>query len=281
MGEGAASGEGTGGSSGGFELRPRTIGEMLRTAFEMYRRNWVALMKVAPVVAIPLSVIGYLVADQLIRQSFALRVIGQGNTRRVLYSTPGFWRASLAATFLAFVVVVIIQVLAGAITREVAGLFVGHPLAVSDAYAYALAKAWSILLVSVMVGVMVGLGLIFFVVPGFIFLTWLSVSLPAVVIEDERGTTALQRSRDLVRGRGWPVFGTIIVPVLLTGLVIGLITAPFGHNWFARGLASGIASTVTTPFSALLIVLIYLDLRVRKENLDRQRLQSHLTGSQL
>jgi hypothetical protein len=281
MDEGATPDQGAGGSSGGFELRPRTVGEILTAAFEMYRQNWLALVKVVAVVAIPLSVVGYLVSDQLIRRSVALRIVTVGNTRQVLYSSPGLWRASLAAAVLAFVGVVIIQVLTGTITREAAGLFVGHPLSVSDAYTYALARVWSILLVSVMVGVMVGLGFILFVVPGFIFLTWCSVSLPAVVIEDERGTTALQRSRELVRGRGWPVFGTIIVAGLITGLVNGLITAPFGHDWFARGLAAGIASTVTTPFSAMVTVLIYLDLRVRKENLDRQRLESHLAGSQL
>jgi hypothetical protein len=40
------------------------------------------------------------------------------------------------------------------------------------------------------------------------------------------------------------VFGTIIVAALLTGLVSGVLTAPFGDNYAARGIVAAIASAI-------------------------------------
>jgi hypothetical protein len=268
------------GAGGGIELRPRGVGEILSAAFELYTKNWQALMQIVAIVAIPVSLIGYLITDQVIRKSVTVTTTTiAGTTVRVASVNGGFWRASLASALVAFLGVLIAQVLTGAITRGAAGAFVGQPLAVGDAYSFGLARLWSILWVSVLVGVIVGVGFLLFVIPGFIFLTWLSVSLPSLVIEDQRGTTALGRSWNLVRGRAWPVFAVIVVAGLITGLVNAIITAPFGHNWFVRGLLAGIAWTVTTPYTALVGVLLYLDLRTRKENLDRPRLQSDLAAS--
>jgi hypothetical protein len=268
-----------GGMGGGSaELREHSVGEILTGAFEIYRGNWAALMQVVAIVAIPLSLIGYLIADQLIR---TVTVVGPvtGSTT-VVVSGGSFWRASLASALLLFIGVLIAQVLTGAITRGAAGIFVGNQITVAGAYSFGMARVWSILLVSILVGVIVGIGFVLLVIPGFIFLTWLAVSMPALVVEDRRGTQALSRSWELVRGRSWPVFGTLVVAAIITGVVNSIITAPFGHNWFVRGLLAGIATTVTTPFTALVGVLIYLDLRVRKEHLDDTALRSDLARTE-
>ena len=276
-------GSGPGGIGGGAaELRERSVGEILTSAFEMYRANWAALMQVVAIVAIPVSLIGYLIADQLIRTATVSTPVtgANGTVTYVDISGGNFWRGSLASALLLFVGVLIAQVLTGAITREAAGVFIGKPITVGAAYSFGLARVWSILLVSILVGLIVGLGFVLLIIPGFIFLTWLAVSMPALVIEDRRGTKALSRSWELVRGRSWPVFGTIVVAAIITGIVNAIITAPFGHNWFVGGLLAGIATTVTAPFTALVGVLLYLDLRVRKERLDEVTLRSDLARTE-
>lgn len=40
------------------------------------------------------------------------------------------------------------------------------------------------------------------------------------------------------------MFGTIIVAAMLTGLVSGVLTAPFGDNYAARGIVVAIASAI-------------------------------------
>jgi hypothetical protein len=75
------------------------------------------------------------------------------------------------------------------------------------------------------------------------------------------------------------VFGAILVTGLLTGIVNGILTAPFGAGWFARAIAAAIGSVVTTPFTALVVGLLYFDLRVRKEQLDVPTLERELQAS--
>jgi hypothetical protein len=40
------------------------------------------------------------------------------------------------------------------------------------------------------------------------------------------------------------------------------------HGWLAQTVAQGVSITLVTPFAALVGVLLYLDLRSRKEPMD-------------
>jgi hypothetical protein len=59
-----------------------------------------------------------------------------------------------------------------------------------------------------------------------------------------------------------------------------VITLPFGDTgWFVQGLVSAVATTVTMPYGVLVGVLLYLDLRARKEQLTLDRLRADLQAS--
>jgi hypothetical protein len=64
------------------------------------------------------------------------------------------------------------------------------------------------------------------------------------------------------------------------GVVESVITLPFGDtSWFVQGLVSAVATTVTMPDGVLVGVLLYLDLRARKENLTLEALRTDLQTS--
>jgi hypothetical protein len=142
--------------------------------------------------------------------------------------------------------------------------------------------------------VLVGIG-------AFIAAIWLAVRLglavPAIVLEGLGPIAAMKRSWQLVRGSWWRIFGIS----LLAGLVVALIalvlqipfaivgsavgggggmTAIFSHGTGAAAAApsvlgivigaigSIIAATCTRPISAGVTVLLYTDMRIRKEGLD-------------
>ena len=44
---------------GSAALTPRGIGEILRSAFQLYRRHWRTLMAIAAVVVVPLTLLQY------------------------------------------------------------------------------------------------------------------------------------------------------------------------------------------------------------------------------
>jgi hypothetical protein len=166
-------------------------------------------------------------------------------------------------------------------TRAAAGTFLARDLTIAETYRYGFARLGSILLVAVLVVLAVIGGFILLIIPGFIVLTRLWVSTPAVVIEDRRGREALKRSWNLVTGYSWPVFGAIIVSGLLTGLFSGLLTAVFPDNLAGQAIGQTIATTLTTPYSVLVGILIYFSLRVRKEGYGIEDLERDLARTEV
>jgi hypothetical protein len=69
---------------------------------------------------------------------------------------------------------------------------------VEASYRYGLKRLWSVILVSILVGLVVAGGFILLVIPGIIFLVFLSVSIPVLIVEGRRGTQAMGRSWNLV-----------------------------------------------------------------------------------
>jgi hypothetical protein len=125
-------------------------------------------------------------------------------------------------------------------------------------------------------------------VPLLVATSWLVVScavaLPAVVLEHAGPLAGLRRSGQLVRGSWWRVFGIGLLTAIIMSLVSGLLRAPFGvlagaltYNAVQPPAAAVIVSTagrvladtVTTTLAAGVVVLLYVDLRMRREGLDR------------
>jgi hypothetical protein len=113
-------------------------------------------------------------------------------------------------------------------------------------------------------GLGVGIGFVLLVVPGLFLMTIWAVIAPAIVVEGKRVREAFGRSRQLVRGYGWPVFGVIVVALLITvigGLVLGGIAVAVADGPLVRIVFSAIASTVTAPVGALVAAVLYYRLR--------------------
>jgi hypothetical protein len=192
-------------------------------------------------------------------------------------------------------------VLTGAITRAVAAEVAGEDPSVEQSYRFGFHRLGSVLLISVLVGLATIGGLILatigglilsvgssgflilfvlFVIPGIYIGVRLAVSIEALVVEGRRGTEAMGRSWGLVGGHWWHAFGTLLVALLLIGIVNAVITAPFGATgWFVQAVAAAVATVVTLPYGVLVGVLLYLDLRARKERLTLEALRADLEAS--
>jgi hypothetical protein len=249
-------------------LRPRGVGEILSDAFELYRRHWQNLIVIVAVIVIPLRLLQVLIGDAWIRNG-----IGSDTSGDNLVS------GALASLVLLAVSVLMWTILEGAVTRAAAGTFLGRDLEIGESYRFGLSRFWSIVLIAVLSALAIVGGFILLIIPGFIVLAHLTCVMPALVIEDKRGSAALGRSWELVKGFGWKVFGTIIVAGLISGIVDAVLTAPFNDNWAARSIAGSIASVLTMPYLALVGVLIYLDLRVRKEHYSAAELDRDLAST--
>jgi hypothetical protein len=137
-----------------------------------------------------------------------------------------------------------------------------------------------VLLVSVLVGLATVGGLILFIIPGIWIGVRLAVSIEALVVEGRCGTQAMGRSWELVGGHWWHALGTLVVAWLIIAVVNSVLTLPFGETgWFVQGVVAALATVITLPYGVLVGVLLYLDLRARKERLTLEALRADLQAS--
>jgi Membrane domain of glycerophosphoryl diester phosphodiesterase len=260
------------GGSGLF--RPRGVGEILSAAFDLYKEHWQALIQIVAVVVIPLTLLQYFLTDQLTTTTTV-----QGVNGTVTVSSSNTGRSIVVGLLLAVIPLLVTQVLTGAITRASAGSLIGEPPTPGDAFGYGFARLGSILLVGVLVALIVAGGFILLIIPGIIFAVKLIVAVPALVVENRRGTDAISRSWSLTTGHFWHVLGTWFVAAIIAALVSGIFTAFGGTNWFVRGILASIGAVITMPFTALVTMLLYMDLRVRKEAFNEETLRRELAAS--
>lgn len=116
---------------------------------------------------------------------------------------------------------------------------------------------------AILVGVGVFLGFLLFIIPGVVLLTQWAVAAPVVVCEVRSAPEAIGRSRQLVRGHGWQVFGVLIVTFLLVIVASAALQGLAGavsNSHVAYAIANLIAGTVTAPIFALASAVLYLEL---------------------
>ncbi|WP_340378414.1 glycerophosphoryl diester phosphodiesterase membrane domain-containing protein [Streptomyces sp. SS7] len=119
----------------------------------------------------------------------------------------------------------------------------------------------------------------------------LSLSSPALMLEKQSITKAMGRSAKLVRGSWWRVFGIQLLALIIANIVATIVLVPFAfagaamsdsgigglvdgtgdYGWtylIVSGIGSVIGSMITFPIAAGVVVLLYIDQRIRREALD-------------
>lgn len=134
--------------------------------------------------------------------------------------------------------------------------------------------------------------LIAFVAMAFLW-TRLAFVTPSLILENLSVGRAFARSWRLTGGNVfWRLFGIRLLAAFAIGLIGGLITAPLAilgaalaftgipldqmYIWQAviTGVSGVIAGAITTPITAGLDALLYVDHRIRREGLDVQLIQT-------
>ncbi len=258
----------------------------------MYRNNAVALWTVVAVILVPLVVI------QIILNRIAL----PGDV--FLFHGTFYTHTGTSSTVLPLLLVSLISALGqllcvGAVFKLVLDAYLDRTIDWRSAIGFASGKVFSLLWIGILATVLIFIGFVLVAVSVVFLLVvipvaiWLlvafSVAQPALMLEGTKGTKALRRSFNLVRGRWWATFARILAAVLLyivVAAVIGAIASAITHSMtgvttylIINRLFSLLAAIVVTPFVAAVASVIYIDLRVRKEALDLELLAAHASGT--
>ncbi|MGH2673940.1 MAG: hypothetical protein ACRDKA_01530 [Actinomycetota bacterium] len=292
--------EAAGGGQGTSEegaIPPLRIGQIMAVAFALYRRHLRTLAAIAALIVVPF----YAVSLTLVLATVRLVPERVGLRTTLTPRVPTWVEAVSDVLLYAFV----IPFLSAAIVTAVAWALLDRRPTVADAYRRAARRAHSVLWVSLLAGVaaaaplvpgivvavrrgasepaaalavvLIAVGLVPAVFLGLRFVFGTSV----VVVEGVRGTKALRRSWRLVRGLTGKVLGGLLLALLiLFALLLLLITLALAVVLFrdltettvrlALALVSAVTALVVSlvgPYVNLVIVLLYLDARGRKDGL--------------
>ena len=113
---------------------------------------------------------------------------------------------------------------------------------------------------SILAGIAIVVGLFLLIVPGLFLITIWAVIVPAIVIERVGAMSSFGRSRGLVKGNGWNVFGILVITFLIllgVELVIGLILSPLNNTALTNAISTVVAGSLVAPFQALVVTTIY------------------------
>jgi len=292
---------------GVIPLRPLGLGEILDGSFATIRRNPKATLGIAAIIMTISAVITSSLTVSLINLPSPGQNLSSQQAAHLLGQIFAAALPVLGVTVLLTIIVqaLLAGLLAPIIAREVSGQRISAADAWRVA-APRLPRVLLATLLVVLAGLspLLVLGLILLIgfaagapvviyaaigVPGFFvavvlsiwFSTMFSLVTPVVVLERERPGAALARSWRLVRRSFWRVFGIMLLAGLIVAVASAILQLPFtflstlfgGATGFSAGTVIAVigtiaAGTVTRPISAAVTVLLYVDMRMRKEGLD-------------
>ena len=232
--------------------RPLDIGRALDAAIAIYRRYFVAIVAAMAVAVVPLELLTFAPPAVEPRRLAAQTVVLGGVTPGVATLVIADVRAGVEPT-------------AASVWRRLAPILAGLVLSVALALFLA------------------GVSIVLLVVPFLLLIVWFQFVGQVVVIERRRFFKAMGRSRDLVQGSYWRVAGYAILAGVITGVVSGALAAApprrasqFGlHLAATTAIGDGIdivSRVLVAPVQALLMGLLYFDLRLRREGGDIARM---------
>lgn len=209
---------------------------VVREAWELYKAHWRTFLPLALIVYIVLGAISWLLGAILGWLGVLIAVL-----------------ASIVGTFW----------LQGALVEAVQDVRDGRQdLSLTEMFSRVRPRLPAIIVAGIIAAIAIVIGLILVIVPGLFLLTIWSLIIPVIVLEGRSAGESFGRSRELVRGSGWSVFGVIVITfaaLIVASIIVGIATfwLPDGVDRFVQDV---ISNTVVVPFVAVAWTMMYFAL---------------------
>ncbi|MGH2920122.1 MAG: hypothetical protein ACRDLS_16205 [Solirubrobacteraceae bacterium] len=282
-------------------LRPLSFGEILDVAIKLCVANAATLLRAVVFVVLPVQIVSTIIMISTGSAEFDVFGDTSGKTTR---ETNIYLAGQGAAALLQIIAV---SLASAACYRAIAKAYLAQRPDWRESLRFAVKRFPQMVWIYVIYMTAFVVGVIVLVIPMALIATvpvivvgaitmiglfvWLyvvwSFAIPALLVEDVRGVKALKRSYELVSGRWWQTFAIMVLGFMLAyvtssvvqGVFVGVILVGVDSSsllaWLILGLAGFVSLLITTPFQAALLLVIYFDLRVRKEGFDLELLAEH------
>lgn len=174
-----------------------SVETVLRATFRSFFRNVLGFMGIGVAIMIPISLI-----------VISIESASTASSEAVL---PGILRQ--------LVFLIASHLIAGTLTYGVFQHMRGHPVDVGRCFSIAVQRFWSIVGVSILTGIITGLGVVMLIIPGIILYCTFWVAVPVAVVENEGVLGSLSRSMELTKGRRLAILGISVILWIITTVV--------------------------------------------------------------
>jgi hypothetical protein len=256
-----------------LRLRPLEIGDLIDETFRMYRRHFFLFAGLSVLLSIPSAALS----------GFSSYTLFSGLLQQTNSDQPpnlGFLESTLVAAGIFFIVdLALIPFFYGAVTYAACESALGRPVTASGVLTGVLRRYFPLLGYWLLIGLML---IVFCLIPLWIWI-WVSwvVVMPVMFIENVGLGAAMGRSWRLMEGRWWRTFLILFlmfvlfyaVRIALSAFIalgqtlLQLVVSSVVVLWIS-GATSVVVDSLVNPILQIAIVLIYFDLRVRREGLD-------------
>ena len=241
-------------------LKEQSFGELIRNTFRIYGRYFIPIVLTYLILVYPWQ---FLYSMGFHEQNTVFMVIGV-----VLV---------MASSLFAMAIV----------TLLISDVCVGNKISLARYFKRAFGTILGkLLLTNLLQTIIIAIGFILLVIPGLVFMVWFLFAGSIVVLEEKWGVQALKRSRILGKGyylRNFGVFFVLLIVVIMISAVIGFIVGILGATVIDTGIGGlgllmfqDLVQVVTTPIWTISFILMYYDLRVRKEAYNNDVLAEEL-----
>jgi hypothetical protein len=174
---------------------------------------------------------------------------------------------------------IIVPVTNGALTIAVADRILGGRAGWLEVWMLLFRRLDKLLSAVIPAALLIALGFLCLVIPGIVLAFLFAFVSPVVLIEDLRGRAALKRSIELVRA-DWLRVALVVVVFAVLQMVAKMFTALFvPHSAiFLDSLISDLFAMVLLPIPVLGAVLLYFDIRRKRDNFTDDRLRTDLAA---
>ncbi|HWG72636.1 MAG TPA: hypothetical protein VG184_01135 [Acidimicrobiales bacterium] len=261
-----------------------SLSDILDSSFRLWRANLRTISIIIATLVVPVQLVAALASRSILNGNSVVTVFNNASDGiQTPIQTNG--AQTVASSISSIASFLILPFAAGAISRVVAGCYLGIDVSARDALKAAGRRWWALLLAWLLVHLIEGLGLILVVLPGLLVMA-LSVSVaPAIVMERLGPIKGIRRSWRLDRRRVWGIIGIAVLTGLVFSITAGVVSVPLELIAFAIGLqwgwillfaASVVSSLISLPLNAIVATLVYFDGRIRNEGFDLQTLSLRL-----
>jgi len=243
-------------------LKPLSFAGLLDEMFDVYKGNVLLFMGIAALIHLPFNLAAYAFGGE-----FVFYVL----------------------MFLSFPITFITL---AASTSAVSQIYLGSKVTILGAYKSVIRRAWPFIGTMLVTSMIIGCGFMLLIIPGIYLAVWYAFVSVVFIIEGLAWGNARKRSKELAAGE----YNRIIILAILAWILSLIVTSGLtslvgilaggnegaisgGLGGALYGLASGLAEVLTQPFMVIAFVLLYYDIRVRKEGFDIQMLGKNLADS--